>query len=238
MKVRVGNLRIVSTARVFGIEFGTYQECAFADNRLFLRMWHLNFAHFSGHLYYSCYYKTHIQNAKKRLRTMVRNPTKRANARHLCEHLDLIEKHKVASELGGTNESPQPKRKKQRGDDDDHPTIQKDQKLAAKSTSDAGTSLRHGFTGGNVASDCEIRDNSSIASAQHTPTAEIEDKETPTMTVDPWVTPKESHGHESVEGITTPRPSTRSSTRQSANVANGTRRSKKMMTPPLSPLLI
>lgn len=39
-----------------------------------------------------CFFKTHIQNAKKRLKTMVRNPSKKANAKALAAHLTLIEK--------------------------------------------------------------------------------------------------------------------------------------------------
>ena len=46
-----------------------------------------------------CYFKTHLQNAKKRLRTLLRNPTKRANAKNLVKLIDIIPDKSIVADL-------------------------------------------------------------------------------------------------------------------------------------------
>ena len=49
------------------------------------------------------FFQTHIQNAKKRLNTMLRNVNKRANIKALSAHFHLIEEKTVMNNDDGGN---------------------------------------------------------------------------------------------------------------------------------------
>jgi len=71
-------LKIRVEAKKYGWEF---DDKAFDDKKIRDRI--------------RCFFKTHIQNAKKRLKTMLRNPEKRANIKALAAHFHLIEEKGV-----------------------------------------------------------------------------------------------------------------------------------------------
>lgn len=162
---------------------------------------------------------------------MVRNPTKRANARHLCEHLDLIEKHNVASASGEAHDTTEPKQKKQRLDAD-RKTSCKDQKSPAKTNSNASGTVES--PSDPLAPDSARRDCASFTS----PEQATGDQQDPKGSSDPLVTPKMNHEQGINQGMTTTDSSSCCNDGQSPSVASGTRRRAKGISSPLSPLVI
>jgi hypothetical protein len=176
---------------------------------------------FSPFRFPSCYYKTHIQNAKKRLRTMVRNPTKRANARHLCEHLDLIERHKAAVSVSGSAlEDAEPKMKKQRLDLGRR-TIHDNPKSRPKAHSDVAGNHPRSCPGSSATDSAGGADRGRHPSATRAP----EDGHDPEVPSDPMATSETILEHGNHQGL-----ATSASVPQSSDVASGTRSSTRMMT--------
>jgi len=81
-------LKIRAEAKKYGWEF---DDKAFDDKKIRDRI--------------RCFFKTHIQNAKKRLKTMLRNPEKRANIKALAAHFHLIEEKGVGLENDHSDDS-------------------------------------------------------------------------------------------------------------------------------------
>jgi hypothetical protein len=82
------NNDMVTFVRVEAAKFGWKFDVKFTDKALRDRV--------------RCYFKTRIQNSKKRLLTMLKDPTKPANTKALIQHLDMIRNHsnaKVAQKI-------------------------------------------------------------------------------------------------------------------------------------------